>query len=494
MRRRLAATYVLLLILVLAALEIPLATTMATRDTQQVTLDRLADAVRFATVVEPELRTGIEGRLRVELSRYEELYGSTVAVVNSDWKVVARSDLGFDVDDETVAPSISRSLAGEHVINGGVIWPWENEPLVVAAPVGTGGDILGAVVIVSPTHETRAGILATWLLLGVLGLLAVALAIGVAFWLAGWTLRPVARLDAAAHRITEGDYTVRVASDGPVELRRLTAAFNEMANAVNEALERQRAFVSQASHQMRNPLTALQLRVEALADEMPPEEWAAEHQRAMEETERLRRILDSLLTLARAERGHHQLEVVDAGQVAASRVAAWQPLAVSRGITLVHQLPDEPAPVQAVATALSQSLDAFIDNALKFVSEGGEVSVTVRPRDGGVEVSVDDTGPGMSPEHIKHAAERFWRAPGAQNIEGSGLGLPIARVLITASGGTMDLQPRQPHGLSARVWLPSPRDLEADNDIPTSVPGLGQNPNSGRALAHAGSGLRSGGR
>ncbi len=138
----------------------------------------------------------------------------------------------------------------------------------------------------------------------------------------------MSELDAAAHELGGGDYEVRVpVDDGPAELRRLAGAFNEMAETVADSLERQRAFVSHASHQLRNPLTALRLRVEDLGADLTDPQVVEVHRLALEETERLGQVLDSLLALARAERGRYSLVDVDAGEVAWTRILAWQPVA-----------------------------------------------------------------------------------------------------------------------------------------------------------------------
>jgi signal transduction histidine kinase len=228
-----------------------------------------------------------------------------------------------------------------------------------------------------------------------------------------------------------------------------------MADAVAEALERQRSFVAHASHQLRNPLTVLRLRVEDLGSQLTDDEARMDHEFALAETDRLADVLDGLLALAGAERGQHRIDVVDAVAVALNRRQAWGPLTERRGIDLVTAVPDEPTYARLVATALDQSLDALIDNALKFTPEGGKVEVEVASRDGGVEVTVRDTGPGMTEEQCRLATERFWRAPDAQNVDGAGLGLPIVTVLVEASGGRLVLAPAVTGGLEARIWFPA---------------------------------------
>ena len=241
---------------------------------------------------------------------------------------------------------------------------------------------------------------------------------------------------------------------GPPELRRLAASFNHMADVVSDVMDRQRAFVAHASHQLRNPLTALRLRVEELGPSLTDPDGRSEHRLALEETDRLALVLDALLTLARAEREENERVTVDAAAVAASRVAAWAPLARRRSVTLRLAVTDAPAYARTVPTAVDQALDALIDNAVKFSGAGGAVTVAVADRDDGVALEVRDSGPGMTESQLGQATERFWRAPDAQNVDGAGLGLTIVAVLVDASDGRLTLEPADGGGLAATIWAP----------------------------------------
>jgi signal transduction histidine kinase len=454
-RYRLVGTYLALLALVLLALEVPLAVYAAASRTQQVVIDRNADAARFASVADPALRTGDTVTLADELRRYYDLYGIAAAVADRDGHLVTETGDPRAFDTDEARRAVTQALTGERVGAGHTVWPWRTGPLVIAVPVTTAGEVTGAVVTLSPTDALRSDVKDTWAGLAAGGLLASLTFVLVAVALTRWTLRPVAQLDTAAHRISAGALDARVAPGlGPPELRRLARSFNTMTDDVTDALERQRAFVAQASHQMRNPLTALRLRVEELGTFITDPAGTAEHRLAVEESDRLRRILDGLLTLAQAERGRHQTETVDAAKAADERVAGWLPLAEQCGITLRREGVDS-APVSAVPTAVGQALDALIDNALKFAGAGATVTVRVVTCPDTVRIHVVDDGPGLGDTERMRATERFWRGPGTQNVDGSGLGLPIAAILVSASGGQLDLLPAEPRGLDARLTFPT---------------------------------------
>ena len=158
------------------------------------------------------------------------------------------------------------------------------------------------------------------------------------------------------------------ASGGPPELRRLSSSFDQLAATVSDTLAAQRAFVADASHQLRNPLTALRLRLGNLSGHLTPD--AEEHQMAaIAEADRLGRILDELLAMARAESGSVEPVEVDVDQVVKQRVAGWQAVATHRNVSLV--LAGEPGGVALVPPrGLEAILDALLENALKFTGDG----------------------------------------------------------------------------------------------------------------------------
>lgn len=459
MRRRLVLTYLALLALVLVALEVPLGSYIAAWHTEEVVVDRLLDATRLASVAEAALRERHTEALIAEMERYHELYGISCAVGDRDAAMVAVVGDADASEAPSVLPLLRQALAGDRSGGERTVLPWRTEPLAVAVPVTSEGEIIGAVVTFSPTERLRGSILRTWMIEAGAGAVALLLFLIVAGALARWILRPVANLEETVRAMTGGDLESRVPSDaGPPEVRRLARSFNEMATSVADAVGRQRAFVAQASHQLRNPLTALRIRVENLARYVSAA-GQGEHRLALGETDRLCEILEGLLALARAEGERQPLVVVDAGKVADERLAAWQPLAARRQVRL-RRTGEACAPVRAVATGVDQALDALVDNALKFAGTGANVVIDVRTRSSAVDIHVVDDGPGLSDQECQLAVLRLWRAPIAQNTDGAGLGLAIAAALMGASGGELTLRPAATRGLVATLCFPRSDESE----------------------------------
>ncbi|WP_030204539.1 HAMP domain-containing sensor histidine kinase [Streptomyces sp. NRRL S-87] len=463
MRTRLLPLLVVLMAGILVALGLPLAVSFAAAEQQRVVVDRIDDTVRFASLaqfVSDAAASGSEGAderretLQTELARYHELYGIRVGIFLRDDNAMARAPGWWNLPDTGEGRrAFEEALAGRRSHDPPQVWPWQPDGrLVVASPVVLDGDVVAVVVTDSPTGAMRARILRGWLV--IVGGLAAAMlvAFGAALRLTSWVLRPVRILDAATHDIATGRLNSRVAaSGGPPELKRLAHSFNEMADHVEEVLEQQRAFVADASHQLRNPLAALLLRIELLALELP--EGNAEIASVRAEGKRLTQVLDDLLNLALAEHTSAELTLVDVGALAAERVAAWRPLAEEKGVRLSE---GGRAAVTGWADpiAFSSALDAVIDNALKFTPEGERVTVTAEARDRYAAVVVADRGPGLTEDELTRVGDRFWRSGRHQNIKGSGLGLAISRSLLTAGGGFLAYENNPPHGLRVTVAVP----------------------------------------
>jgi len=434
---------------VLLALGVPLGIDLASVRTQGVFLDRLNDANRFVQVAQQQ---GDRSVLAEKLARYDEVYGISVAVLDHSGRVRAASRPGLEAATHTapVRRLAAVALSGHHGEPPRAVWPWAEAPLVVAQPVINGGDVTGAVVTMSPTDRLRRLVARDWLALVLGELLAVIGCALLASRLTRWILRPVRDVDVAAHAIATGRMTARALDGtGPPELRRLTSSFNEMAANVERVVQRQRNFLADASHQLRNPLSALLLRLDSLALRAP-EGCEAEVDAAAGEGRHLAGILERLLALAQAEEAEPLPERIDLGPIVDRRIEAWWPAATAKGMT-IGRSGEAHAEALADPVALSSALDVVLDNAIKFGPAGSSVRVTVQRDADGAVVAVRDEGPGLGPDELRRAGDRFWRGRRHQNVDGSGLGLAIARTLLEQSGATLELRSPRRRGLEARL-------------------------------------------
>ncbi|MFD6099270.1 ATP-binding protein [Nocardiopsis flavescens] len=447
MLRRLLLILVPAVFVLVAAVLVPLGTVIAGQRTQEMYVDRLGDAGRFAALARTALDTGRVDPLTVEMERYEELYGIPTVVVAPDGAVVTgsgdRARMRGLLDTGAARATVTEAMAGERPAPPPTVWPWSGEPLVVAEPIGRDSEVTGAVVVVSSTDRLGTEILGSWALLALFSVLPLTLLVSAAVPLSRWVLLPINRLDAATTAVSSGDLEVRVdAEGGPPELRRLTDSFNTMVEVVRRALDRQRAFVSEASHQLRNPLASLRLAVENLAPYLRSEEAREAHAIAVDETMVMHRMLNSLLAATRLE-SLTGSEPVEVAEVLRSREERWRALGEGRGLSVET---DVPAGLWVLAPAggLGSILDELVSNALR-LSGGTRVLVRADPGDP-VRLRVLDDGEGLPESEHAAALGRFWRSPRHQNTEGTGLGLAIVADLMREAGGGLALGTGLPGG------------------------------------------------
>ncbi|MEV7603706.1 HAMP domain-containing sensor histidine kinase [Kitasatospora sp. NPDC089797] len=455
MRRRLLAVLTALIGTAVLLLALPLADSYARGRTEHLLLQRRADAVRFAELAD-RIRTDADRReLDAELTRYAQLYGAAVTVVDTTGRTVGRA--GPAAVGAAARRAQDRALTGRSTEALPTVRPWGPGAVVLAEPVGQDERVGGAVLLTVPTGAARHDVLVRWTLIAAGAVTAFGAAALVAAGIARWLLRPLHELDRAVATVAGGRFEPRGTADtGPPELRRLRRHFDGMAAAVAESLRRRRDFVADASHQLRNPLATLVLQLENAEPYVRPGPGRTAHALALDEADRLGELLDGLLALARLEAATAPVEEQDVTAAVAGRIAAWAPVFEAGGLDLSAEL----APglrALGLPDAAGRILDALLDNAGKFVPAGERVRVVaVAPPEGGAVVRVTDTGPGFPAEQLPILLRRFARAPEHQNVPGTGLGLAIADELARACGGSLTVSPAQPRGLTVEFRLPGP--------------------------------------
>lgn len=459
MRSRLLPVMLFLVVSVLLGLGVPLARSLSDSERQRMFLDRLTMTERLASLAQRPLLTAQDESLGKVLRRYKEVFGVTSLVVDRDGTPVAQGAPAPPLSDAAVKSGLGDALAGRQPESTGTFLPWSDRPMVLAEPVMVDGDVRGAVITVSPTDALRQRVLLWWWLVLAGGLVALILAIMLALPVVQWILRPIRRLDDATGQVVKAvaegaTFQPSTASTGPPELRKLARSFDAMAMSVSEVLAAQRAFVADASHQLRNPLTALHIRLTNL-DESVSRDGVEDYAAAVSEAQRLNEVLDGLLTLAKTEASSGVAIEIDASAALEDRVTAWRAVARARDVELCSEIPDGLS-VYAVPRAVDRVLDALLDNAVKFTAGHDPSKVEVRAQRSGdmVTIIVRDHGPGIDPSELDRATDRFWRSPAQQNVSGSGLGLSIVRQIVDRSHGDLKIELPDEGGLRISVSLP----------------------------------------
>lgn len=273
-------------------------------------------------------------------------------------------------------------------------------------------------------------------------------------------IRPLREIAETAGRIRPETLHERISVERfPEELRALAATFNGMLDRLEDSFDRLSRFSADIAHELRTPVQNLRGDVEvALARPRPAEEYRSTLESAMDETERLAHIIDGLLFLARAERPAAEIrrERLDLGQEIEAIRAFYEAAAEERGIRLTASV--SPGLVAMLDRTLFQrAVGNLIENALAHTPAGGTVAILTGPVDGGVEVSVRDTGRGIAQEHLPRVFDRFYRGDPARAHAsgGSGLGLAIVRTIVTLHGGTATIESEPGKGTVVILRFPT---------------------------------------
>jgi signal transduction histidine kinase len=421
---------------------------------QSVERDRLLTALeRDAFVLAGKAEEALESQNVTELAvvrllaqDYRDAGGARVVITDARGIVAVTNDpeenrIGVSY---LTRPEIQAAVSGQ-ISTGERVSDTLGLTLVyVAVPVFSGQEVVGAVrltfdksVIDAAVSRQLAGIL-------LIDLTTIGLGGAIALVLSRTFARGLRELELVSRAFAAGDFSARARPDvGPSDIRALALGFNAMAAKVEALVAAQKRFASDASHQLRTPITALMLRIEGLRESLKPTKKIALRFDALEtEIARLNRLIDGLLALGRAGSEGVSIVTVNASDVVRERVESWRSLAEESERFIESDIEDG-ITISAADSALEHIIDVYLDNALSLSPRGSTIHVTLHREGARVVLRVEDQGPGVSPEVSLRAFDRFWR--GENSYEGSGLGLAIVRQLADASGADVALAPRQGH-------------------------------------------------
>jgi two-component system OmpR family sensor kinase len=498
-RIRLTAWYAALFVLVLLALGVSV---------EALARNRLMDDVdnRLQSTAE-DIGTGIEGNLEnwpleTDPVRFEDIVPVLGSFASRGLLIQIADPNGQVVRGSEYAPK--NPLVAEQSPPSGtptfISTTWNGDelravhfPVIVTDPSGVRWYI-GAVIVgerLTTMQQTLDSLRQVLLVTSALGL---ALALLGGWMLAGRALRPVDRVTAAAARIAEGDGTATsLATRLPVpptddELSRLSATFNAMLDRLQASFRAQERFVADASHELRTPLTAIRGNVDVLTRQarsrdrgINTADLAPALDDIRQESDRMRRLLDDLLMLARADTGREsdplaaaRHERVRLDEIAAE--AVHSAAALTNGQFLELEAPRS-IETDGDPDRLHQLLMILLDNAIRHTPSGGRIRAAVAATpDGTARIAVRDDGEGIAAEHLPHIFERFYRADGARGRSsgGTGLGLAIAQAICRAHGGEISVASAPGQGTTFIVTLPGAAPLDQriskeDGRIPATI-------------------------
>jgi two-component system, OmpR family, sensor kinase len=470
LRARLLLAFAYVLVVVIVALEVPLALNLGRRVDAEIKSEAQGQAQLLAASASGRL--GRPEELDALARRSARDLGGRVIVVDEAGTLLADSE-GLPAGEEVSyasRPEVARALAGRPSQGTRHSDSLDEDLLFTSVPVFVEGRRAGAVRVTQGVDAVRSEVRNDVIALIGVGLVALLLGLAVAWFLAGSLAKPLRSLARAARLVTAGDLDARAPVEGSSEQREVAGAFNEMTARLSASLRAQRDFVANASHQLRTPLTGLQLRLEAAALKVRDPEVERELAAAEHETRRLARLLSELLTLA-GERERPAPRPVDVGDAVSAACRRWEGPAERSG-HILRVTEGEPVEVAASSEDVAAMLDNLVENALNYSPAGTEVVLGWLLTAGRVRIGVADQGPGISEDESERLFERFYRGQsGRAGTPGTGLGLSVVESLAVRWEGEARLSNRPEGGALAELALPAYSALPSpDPELARALP------------------------
>jgi signal transduction histidine kinase len=476
MTKRLIAAALSLVLAMLVLLGIPFLRTVERFERERLRLELLHDAVTIGSTVEDDLSHGTapDRSIIQAIHKYAQQTGTRIVIVDalgSLWTdssdqlhlTIAETSTRQDETSRLRAseprlmndrPEFVEALKGNFAAVVRYSSTLGYSSLFVASPISSAGRILGASRVSIPTVgiDQRLAVQRTRLMGFGLAMAAIVTLLAIA--LSRWIGRPIGQLEKATELFGAGNLTTRAPTlHGPSDIRQLATQFNTMAERLDDLVKTQQAFVADASHELRSPLTAIRLQIEAMEYDTR-DGIEIRRQRALDEVGRLSRNVDGLLVLARQDQTIREAELVNVSQLCSDRARFWSSLIEERRLTLVMQI-SLSLYAHLGADRFVTAFDNLISNAIDAAPAGSSITVVAESTntecvDDHVVVRIVDNGTGMTPEQRLAAFDRFWRATNKRtSLGGSGLGLAIARKLVAVDHGTIRLDAATPQGINA---------------------------------------------
>ena len=427
---------------------------------------------KLASTLAPFLRDASASQLEDSAASAAAEMGGRVLVLDADGKVQCDS-FGLLNGTRLQLPEALSVLTGNQATAYGIHQYDADEGLLssgayaacCAARMNCDGSMLGVLLYISPVDEMMDSLNSVVRQMLTVFVAVAALAVLASLLLSSLLTRPVTDLTGVIQRMGKGDLSVRAPVRGSGEMRELANSYNHMAEQLESLDKSRNQFVSNASHELKTPLTTMKICLESLIyqPDMPEELRTEFMQDINHEIDRLTGIVTDLLTLTRMDNKADKLTLAscDLGVLTKETVRALLPIAQKRGQTLTCEC--DSAVIGIVDRAkLNQVIYNLTENALKYTPDGGRIAVVLRRRGGNAVWQVTDNGVGIPQEDIAHIFDRFYRVDKARSREtgGTGLGLSIVHQLVLMHGGEISVESVHGSGSTFTVTIPLEREVD----------------------------------
>lgn len=461
MRRRVILILGSLLALVVMIVSAVLMQNASVDATQQLRLSRAASLNRFI-----QLAASAEadhGKLQQEMDTYSRIYHEGLLVRMDDQTFTSGN---IDPRDPEVVQAVANTELNLEHTDIPAVNPLATDQALIARPFGNSTQVLGSVIMQVNLDSARQLVLHRWVLVVLVSLTAGAALLLLADRVTTWVIRPIHRLNEATMALAATKTAAPLEAAGPPELRELARSFSTMAQVMTASLTQQRELIAETSHQLRNPVAALRLRVDLLKMRLGEKVDSQGVQAVEKELYRVETLLEAVLRLASAD---HRLSELAAGSTLATSLADCAAVPVRE--LLVEEIERRTENARKSGTELlfsaeeqddvwvncnefelQQIIAELYENCLKY-APGAPIETSINTTAKNVEIIIRDHGPGLHRDDLASVTERFWRADPTSQSPGTGLGMAIVDRLAQANGGELSVESASGGGLQMRLLL-----------------------------------------
>ncbi len=463
LRLRLFATFTLIVVLCLGLVALAV-TVILQSQRDRLAMERLDVMARPISVQIRSLLRGQVSATELQSNLEEQAQKNNVYIIFGDGvgNIVRQITPGqkfqrpLDVPSGGLPHGIAQPTQGKFTTVNGQTFIFAAYPLT-RLPTTPETSRLETVILAQPRAGAIAIIISLFRPFLLAGLIALVLSLIIALFFARSIYRPISRVKVAAEKMAQGQYDQEIAVAGPKEVKELALSFNQMARQVKRSQQQLRHFVADVSHQLKSPLTSIHGFAQALLDGTASDDTAKLKAATIisDESKRMKRQVDQLLEIARLQAGQAKMEheLVNINELLEHCREVFEVQAEEKKV----KVKIDAEPLKSVIgdfDRLEQVFSNILDNAIKNSPPEGEVRVTGRNlKDNLVEVSIVDDGPGIAPEQLPYLFARFHQATGVRS--GYGLGLAIAKEIVTAHGGIIEAKSEPGAGAEFVVRLPA---------------------------------------
>ena len=463
LRMRLFATFTMIVVLCLGLVALAV-TVILQSQRDRLALERLDAMARPISVQVRSLFRGQVSAAELQTTLEEQAQKNNVFIIfgDNEGNIVrqvtpAQNRRPIEVPSGGLPHTLTQPAQGKFTASNGQTFLYAAYPLARQTATQETAR-LDTLVLSMPRTGAIAVVLSLFSPFLLAGLIALILSLIIALLFARSIYQPINRVKVAAEKMSQGHYDQEIPVAGPRECQELAASFNQMAQQVKRSQQQLRHFVADVSHQLKSPLTSIHGFAQALLDGTANDEAAKQRAATIisEESRRMKKQVDQLLEIARMQAGQLRIErgPVDVNELLEHCREVFTVQADEKQVKI--KIAAEPLMnVPGDFDRLEQVFSNLLDNAIKNSPKDGEVRVKGRNLTNEVEVSVSDDGPGIAPEQLPYLFERFHQATGVRS--GYGLGLAIAREIVTAHGGTIAAKSEPGEGTEFIVKLPFER-------------------------------------